>query len=286
MGRRLVVLTVLALFMLSPSLAWRAWGGHIKELRVCGDPDNLPFSNKNLEGYENKIAEVVAKEMGVALSYYWWPHQRGLIKNTLKAGQCDVLISIPEGWDPVLWTKPYYRSGYVMVYPKDRGYQIKSLDDPVLKKLKIGVYINTPPLEALALRDLRDNVIGYNLLYDYKKESPGKIIKDLLAGEIDVAMDWGPMAGYFVKKLDGTSLEVVPLGEGTSATPFTYEFSMGVRHGDKALKADLEQALSRRRVEIRKILEENGVPLLALGAKDHFSPVKEQPGQIIYNRFD
>lgn len=286
MGRRLVVLTVLCSIAISPLLSGHAWGGHIKELRVCGDPDNLPFSNKNLEGFENKIAEVIAKEMGVALSYYWWPHQRGLIKNTLKAGQCDVLISVPDGWDPVLWTKPYYRSGYVMVYPKDRGFQIKSLDDPILKKLKIGVYINTPPLEALALRDLRDNVIGYSLLYDYKNERPGKIIQDLLAGEIDVVMDWGPMAGYFVKKLDGTSLEVVPLGEGTAASPFTFEFSMGVRHGDKALKADLEQALSKRRAEIQKILEENGVPLLSLRAKEQFDPVKEKPGQIIYNRFE
>ena len=286
MARRLVILTVLLLVAISPPLAWQAWGGHIEELRVCGDPDNLPFSNKKLEGFENKIAEVIAKEMGVPLTYYWRPHQRGLIRGTLRAGQCDVFISIPEGWDPVLWTKPYYRSGYVLVYPKARGFQIKSLDDPVLERLKIGVYVNSPPAEALAEKGIMKNVVGYNLLYDHKQDRPGKIIEDLIAGEIDVAAVWGPVAGYFVKKLNASFLEVAPLLDGGPATPFTFEFSMGVREGDKALKADLEQAISKRQAEIRKILEDYGVPLLPLLAKEKFGPVKEQPGQIIYHRFN
>ncbi len=285
MGRRLVVLLGLVLMMMiSPSLAWHAWGGHVKELRVCGDPDNLPFSNKKLEGFENKIAEVIAKELGADLTYYWWPHQRGLIRRTLKSGQCDVLISIPEGWDPVLWTKPYYRSGYVILYPKDKGFQIKSLDDPILKKLKIGTYVNSPPAEALAEKGIMKNVVGYNQLYDYEQDRPGKIIDDLIAGEIDVAAVWGPVAGYYVKKLHASYLEVVPLLDGGPATPFTFEFSMGVREGDKALKADLEQALSKRQAEIKKVLEDYGVPLLPLLAKEQFGPVKEQPGQIIYHR--
>ncbi len=284
MGRRLVILTVLLLITISPSLAWQAWGGHIKELRVCGDPDNLPFSNKKLEGFENKIAEVIAKEMGVPITYYWWPHQRGLIRRTLGAGQCDVLISIPEGWDPVLWTKPYYRSGYVIVYPKDKGFQIKSLDDPILKKLKIGVFVNSPPAEALAEKGIVKNLVSYSLLYDYQQNRPGKIIEDLIAGEIEVAAVWGPEAGYFIKKLNASYLEVVPLLDGGPATPFTFEFSMGVREGDKALKADLEQAISKRQAEIKKVLEDYGVPLLPLLAKEQFGPVKEQPGQIIYHR--
>jgi len=284
MGRRLVILALLLLMTISPSLAWHAWGGHVKELRVCGDPDNLPFSNKKLEGFENKIAEVIAKEMGVPITYYWWPHQRGLIRRTLRAGQCDVLISIPEGWDLVLWTKPYYRSGYVMLYPKDKGFQIKSLDDPILKKIKIGTYVNSPPAEALAEKGIMKNVVGYNQLYDYEQDRPGKIIEDLIAGEIDVAAVWGPVAGYYVKKLNATYLEVVPLLDGAPATPFTFEFSMGVREGDKALKADLEQAISKRQAEIKKVLEDYGVPLLPLLAKEQFGPVKEQPGQIIYHR--
>jgi mxaJ protein len=285
MGRRLVVLLgLLLMMMISPPLAWHAWGGHIKELRVCGDPDNLPFSNKKLEGFENKIAEVIAKELGAELTYYWWPHQRGMIRRTLRAGQCDALISIPEGWDPVLWTKPYYRSGYVLVYPKDKGFQIKSLDDPILKKLKIGTYVNSPPAEALAEKGIMKNVVGYNQLYDYQQDRPGKIIEDLIAGEIDVAAVWGPVAGYYVKKLNASHLEVVPLLDGGPATPFTFEFSMGVREGDKALKAELEQALSKRQAEIKKVLEDYGVPLLPLLAKEQFGPVKEQPGQIIYHR--
>jgi len=286
MSRKLVILTGLLLMMISLPFPRRAWGGEFKELRVCGDPDNLPFSNRKLEGFENKIAAVIAKELGAELTYFWWPHQRGMIRRTLRADQCDVLVSIPEGWDPVLWTKPYYRSGYAIVYPKDRGFQLKSLDDPILKQLKIGVYINSPPAEALAEKDIVKNVVGYNLLYDYKQDRPGKIIEDLIAAEIDVAVVWGPVAGYFVKKLNASYLQIVPLQEGGPGTPFTFQFSMGVREGNKALKAQLEQALSKRQADITKILEDYGVPLLPLLVKEQFGPVKEQPGQIIYHRLD
>lgn len=285
MGRRLVILLGLLLMTISSSLVGSVWGAEAKELRVCGDPDNLPFSNKQREGFENKIAEVIAKEVGAELTYYWWPHQRGLIRNTLRAGQCDVLISVPQGWEPVLWTRPYYRSGYVIVYPKAKGHKITSLDDPVLKQLKIGVYVNSPPAEALAEKGIVKNMVGYNPL-DYQQDRPGKIIEDLIAGEIDVAVVWGPVAGYAVKKLNASSLELIPLQDGKDpGTPFTFEFSMGVREGNKALKAQLEEALSKRQAEIQKILEDYGVPLLPLLAKQHFGPVKDQPGQIIYQRY-
>jgi len=269
---------------ISSSLVGSAWGAETKELRVCGDPDNLPFSNKKREGFENKIAEVIAKELGAELTYYWWPHQRGLIRNTLRAGQCDVLISVPQGWEPVLWTRPYYRSGYVIVYPKAKGHKITSLDDPVLKQLKIGVYVNSPPAEALAEKGIVKNVVGYNPLYDYQQDRPGKTIEDLITGEIDVAVVWGPVAGYYAKKLNASHLDIVPIQDGGLATPFTFEFSMGVREGNKALKAQLEEALGKRQAEIRKVLEDYGVPLLPLLAKEQFGPVKDQPGQIIYHR--
>jgi len=284
MGRRLVILLGLFSMTISSSLVGSAWGAETKELRVCGDPDNLPFSNKKREGFENKIAEVIAKELGAELTYYWWPHQRGLIRNTLRAGQCDVLISVPQGWEPVLWTRPYYRSGYVIVYPKAKGHKITSLDDPVLKQLKIGVYVNSPPAEALAEKGIVKNVVGYNPLYDYQQDRPGKTIEDLITGEIDVAVVWGPVAGYYAKKLNASHLDIVPIQDGGLATPFTFEFSMGVREGNKALKAQLEEALSKRQAEIQKILEDYGVPLLPLLAKQHFGPVKDQPGQIIYHR--
>ena len=284
MGRRLVILLGLFSMTISSSLVGSAWGVETKELRVCGDPDNLPFSNNKREGFENKIAEVIAKELGAELTYYWWPHQRGLIRNTLRAGKCDVLISVPQGWEQVLWTKPYYRSGYAIVYPKAKGHKITSLDDPVLKQLKIGVYVNSPPAEALAEKGIVKNVVGYNPLYDYRQDRPGKIIEDLIAGEIDVAMVWGPVAGYYVKKLNASHLDIVPLQDGGLAAPFTFDFSMGVREGNKALKAQLEEALGKRQAEIRKVLEDYGVPLLPLLAKEQFGPVKEQPGQIIYHR--
>jgi mxaJ protein len=190
-----------------------------------------------------------------------------LVRRVLNVGQCDVLIGIPKGYDPVLWTKPYYRTGYVIAHGKDRGLQIKSLDDPVLRSLKIGVHINTPPSEALAERGLTgENVIGYPLFYDphyHPEEYPGKLVEDLIAGKIDVAIVWGPIAGYFVKKRSAPFLELVPLQGGSAGLPFSFEVSMGVRKDDKELKAQLEEALSRKQAEIRKILEDYGVPLLA-----------------------
>ncbi len=288
MSRRSAILSGFIVVMILFPFAWQAWGDELKQLRVCGDPDNLPFSNKKSEGFENKIAQVIAKELGAELAYFWWPHQRGLVRRAMRPGLCDVMISIPQGWDQVLWTKPYYRSAYVIVYPKDRGFQITSLDDPILKRLKIGVYINSPPAEALANRDIRTNLVGYSLLnYGDQNERPGKIIQDLIAGELDVVIDWGPMAGYFVKRLNASSpLEVVPLQGGEPGIPFTFEFSMGVREGNTALKAELEQAISKRHAEIRKILEDYGVPLLPLLAREQFPKVEEKPGEVFYRRFD
>ena len=287
MSRRFAIVSGCIIVMILFPFAWQAWGDELKQLQVCGDPDNLPFSNKESEGFENKIAQVIAKELGAKLTYFWWPHQRGLVRRAMRPGLCDVMISIPQGWDQVLWTKPYYRSAYVIVYPKDRGFQITSLDDPILKRLKIGVYINSPPAEALANRDIRTNVVGYSLFYDSGNERPNKMLQDLIAGKIDVVMDWGPMAGYFAKRLDVSSpLEVVLLQGGEPGIPFTFEFSMGVREGNTALKAELERAISKRHAEIRKILEEYGVPLLPLLAREQFPKVEEKPGQVFYRSFD
>lgn len=286
MNRRIIIASAFAVMMLLP-LAGQALGSHLTQLKVCGDPDNMPFSNKKSEGFENKIAEVIAKELGAELTYFWWPHQRGLVRRALRPGLCDVMISIPQGWGQVLWTKPYYRSAYVLIYPKNRGLRIASLDDPILKRLKIGVYINTPPAEALANRDIRTNVVGYSLFNSAPTERSDKIIKDLVAGEIDVVLDWGPMAGYTVKQLNGASpLEVVLLDGGEPGLPFTFEFSMGVKEGNKELKAEIEEAISKRYAEIRKILEEYGVPLLPLLAHAQFSKTEDKPGEIFYRRFE
>jgi len=287
LNRRFVILSGFVAMMMLLPFPERSWGSHTTQLKVCGDPDNLPFSNKKSEGFENKIAEVIAKEMGTELTYFWWPHQRGLVRRALRPGLCDVMISIPQGWDQVLWTKPYYRSAYVLIYPKNRGLQIKSLDDPILKRLKIGVYINTPPAEALANRDIRANVIGYSLFEGLPTERSEKIIRDLIAGNIDVVLDWGPMAGYAAKQMNGSSpLEMVLLDGGEPGLPFTFEFSMGVKEGNKELKRELEEAIAKRHVEIRKILENYGVPLLPLLAHEQFSKIEEKPGEITYHRFE
>src|SRR5678816_376395 len=247
------------------AVSGRAPADDAKQLRVCGDPGNLPFSNEKLEGLENKIADVIAKDLGTTVAYTWWPHQRGVVKRALNTGRCDVMLGIPKGYDPVLWTKPYYRTGYVMAYRKDRGLKLRSLDDKALLKLKIGVQVNTPPHEALGQRGIADNVVGYQLMFDsnyHAEDYPGKLIEDLIAGNIDVALAWGPIAGYFAKK-KGAPIEIVLLeGQPDAGTRFAFDISMGVRKGDKELKAKLEESIARKRDEITHILEDFGVPLL------------------------
>ena len=244
----------------SPALADDA-----KELKVCGDPSNLPFSNEKREGLENKIADVLAKDLGLTVAYTWWPHQRGVVKRVLNTGRCDVMLGIPKGYDPVLWTKPYYRTGYVIAYRKDRKLKIHNLDDPQLKTLKIGVQVNTPPHDALGQRGIADNVVGYQLMFDsnyHAEDYPGKLVEDLLAGSVDVALVWGPIAGYFAAK-QAAPIEIVVLEDRPdSSTPFAFDISMGVKKGNTALKDKLEESIARRHDEIVHILKDYGVPLL------------------------
>ena len=250
-------------------------------LRVCGDPDNLPFSNERLEGFENRIAAVVAAELGATPTYAWWPHQRGLVRNTLDAGTCDVIFGVPEGLDFVLWTKPYYRSSYVMAYRNDRGYDLRSLDAPELKQLRIGVYANTPPEESLARRGLLDNVATYSLFFDPRgdRDRPGKLLEDLLEGTVDVAIPWGPLAGYTARR-SHAPLELVPL-EDEPGVPLSFDISMGVAKGNQELKSRLETAIDRRRTEILAILEEYGVPLVPAGGESGAANPNAEPGPTV-----
>ena len=171
----------------------------LKELRVCGDPDNLPFSNEKREGFENRIAEVIARDLGVTLTYYWWPHQRGLVRNTLTANKCDVLIGIPKGYDPVMWTKPYYRSTHTLVYAKGRGLRIQSLDDPALKQLRIGVHRGLRPTTCSPSGGIPANFVSYSLFHDPRVTSPesrpDEADRGRRPGKLDVAIVWGPWAG-------------------------------------------------------------------------------------------
>ncbi|MDT5295111.1 MAG: mxaJ protein [Acidobacteriota bacterium] len=242
-------------------------------LRVCADPNNLPFSNRRGEGFENKLAELVAREFNAAVEYTWWAQRRGFFRNTLKAGACDVVMGVPSGFEMALTTSPYYRSTYVFVTRRDRNLNIRSFDDPILRKIKIGVqmvgddFSNTPPAHALTARKIVDNVEGFTLYGDYAQENPpARIIDAVAKGTVDVAVVWGPLAGYFARK-GSVPLEVVPVSpqiDGPSL-PFVYDISMGVRRGDQVFKDELEAILERRHAEIESILEGYGVPRVEAG---------------------
>jgi quinoprotein dehydrogenase-associated probable ABC transporter substrate-binding protein len=237
-------------------------------LRVCADPNNLPFSNQQLEGFENKLADMIASETKEKLEYTWWAQRRGFFRNTLKAGDCDVVMGVPSGFEMAATTKPYYRSSYVFITRKDRSLDIRSLDDPLLRKLRIGVqmvgddFSNTPPAHALSRRNIIQNVRGYTLYGDYSQPNPpARIIDAVAAKEVDVAIAWGPLAGYFARK-SKVPLKVVPVSPQVDQPflPFVYDISMGVRRGDQELKDQLEQILDKRRADIDRLLEQYGVP--------------------------
>lgn len=237
-------------------------------LRVCADPNNLPFSNERREGFENKIAELIGREMKLPVEYTWWAQRRGFFRNTLKAGLCDVVVGVPESFELALTTAPYYRSTYVFVSRKDRKLNIKSLDDEALKELKIGVQMigddgtNAPPEHALANRGLTKNLVGYTLYGDYKQESPpARIIDAVVERQVDLAIIWGPLAGFFAKR-EKIPLVIEPVSPQIDLPylPFVYDISLGVRRGEDELKAQLEEILARKHGEIEKILDEYGVP--------------------------
>jgi mxaJ protein len=234
-------------------------------LRVCADPDNLPSTNRNGEGFDNKIAALLAKGLGDSLAYVWWPERRGFIRNTLRARECDLVLGLPVGYDPVLSTKPYYRSTYYLVYPAGRQPSLTSLDDSALKRLRIGVnligddYAHTPPVHALLARGISANVVGYSTFYG-EDHHPGDIIAALERGDIDVAIAWGPVAGYFAKQA-AIPLTLVPLPDDkVSGLPFVFDIGIGVRRSDRDLKARLDDIVDRLRPAITGILEEYHVP--------------------------
>jgi mxaJ protein len=237
-------------------------------LRVCADPDNLPFSNRKAEGFDNRIAALLAQELGDSLAYVWWPQRRGFVRNTLRARECDVLLGVPAGFDPVLQTRPYYRSTYSLVYPAARAPGLRSLDDPRLRQLRIGAnligedYTHTPPVHALLKRGISSNVTGFSTFYG-EEHHPGEIIDSLASGNLDVAIVWGPLAGFFAKR-SPVPLTIVPLpDDSASGLPFAFDVGVGVRRADKELRSRLDTILDRRRPEIELILREYGVPTVA-----------------------
>ncbi len=251
-----------------PACAAAARAAAPAELKVCADPNNLPFSNRRGEGFENEIAKLLARDLGARVSYTWWPQRRGFFRNTLKAGLCDVVLGVPTGLEMTAPTRPYYRSTYVFVFRADRGIDVRSFDDPVLRNLRIGVqlagddYANTPPAHALSRRGIVRNVVGFTLYGDYGEANPpARIVEAVARGDVDVAVVWGPLAGYFAPR-QRVPLRVVPVSPTIDLPflPFVYDIAVGVRRGEDDLKTRIEESLERRHAEVEAILDRYGVP--------------------------
>jgi len=240
------------------------------KLRVCADPNNLPFSNEKQEGFENKLAEMVAKDLGREIEYTWFAQRRGFFRMTLKSQHCDVVMGVPIESERALTTDPYYRSTYVFVTRRDKNLHFKSIADPRLRKLKVGVqiigddYNNSPPAEALAKRGAVNNIVGFTVYGNYLTPNPtARIVEAVAKGDIDVAIVWGPQAGYFATQ-QPVPLEVTPvLPHRDGPLPFTFEISLGVRPDDQAFRRELDAILTKHRADIQKLLSEYHVPLVA-----------------------
>ncbi|MBM7484392.1 MULTISPECIES: substrate-binding domain-containing protein [Bradyrhizobium] len=251
-------------------LATTAAAASDRELRVCADPNNLPFSNSAEAGFENRLAAMVAEHFGLQVSYTWWAQRRGFIRNTLKAGKCDVVMGVPSGYDLVETTKPYYRSSYVFVTRQDQHLELSSLLDPRLHHLAIGVHLigddgnNPPPAQALGEQGIVDNVRGYSIYGDYREANPpARLIEAVESGSLDVAAAWGPLGGYFAQR-SLVPLTVMPIRDYERFAPQQFQFAiaMGVRKGDDALRDRLNAFIDEHRSEITSLLLSYGVPLV------------------------
>lgn len=246
-----------------------------RELAVCADPANMPFSNERREGFENRIAQLVADDLHAELRYAWNMQRRSFLRRTLGAGACDLVLGAPAGLQGLVTTRPYYRSTYVFVSRRSRDLSaVHSFDDPALKKLSIGLHAlgaegaNTPPAMALGKRGLGGNVRGYPMWgEDSVEDTPGQLVDAVDKGDVDIAVVWGPFAGFYAQRHPGR-LAIVPAEADSSepVLPVAYELAMGVRRGDLALRDEVQAVLDRRQAQIQAILKDYGVPLLPVAA--------------------
>jgi quinoprotein dehydrogenase-associated probable ABC transporter substrate-binding protein len=259
-----VIKSVLALMMAAACLPCLA----ARELRVCADPNNLPYSNEQKQGFENQLAALIGKDLNMQVTYFWFPQREAFFKKTLNSGVCDVVMGVPAGFDEADTTRPYYRSTYVFISRRDRHLHITSFDDPRLRTLKIGVHIlgeqddSLPPVHAFTSRGIVRNLVGFSIFGNLnEKNPPADLIKAVADGKVDVAVAWGPLAGYFVRQ-SRVPLEITPIdGDPTLPNlPFHFDIAIGVREGDQALKQSLDAELVRRRAAIHKLLNSYGIP--------------------------
>jgi quinoprotein dehydrogenase-associated probable ABC transporter substrate-binding protein len=234
-----------------------------KVLRVCADPRDLPFSNQAGEGFENKLAELLAKKLGKTLAYEFYPGATGFVRNTLNAHKCDLIMGMPQGDDIVQGTNPYYRTTYALVSKQGSGLDIvDSLESPLLQGKRIGIVAGTPPATNLAVNGLLGNIKSYPLVVDTRFDAPtSAMMDDLDADRIDVAILWGPIAGYLAKHAK-TPMKVMPLVKETTGSRMVYRIGMGVRHSDQEWKRLLNKLIAENQTEISHILAGYGVPLL------------------------
>jgi quinoprotein dehydrogenase-associated probable ABC transporter substrate-binding protein len=234
-----------------------------KVLRVCADPHNMPFSTDRGEGFENKLAQLLADKLGKGLSYSWYPQATGFVRNTLAAHKCDVIMGVPQGDDLVQVTNPYYRTAYALVFKQGHDLEgVDTLGDPRLKGKRIGIVAGTPPGNNMAANGLMANAKPYPLVIDTRVDSSAAaMMHDLAIGEIDAGILWGPMAGYYARQATPAAT-VVPLIKETTGPRLAYRIAMGVRYADQEWKRELNRTIGENQPAINKLLLSFGVPLL------------------------
>jgi quinoprotein dehydrogenase-associated probable ABC transporter substrate-binding protein len=235
-----------------------------KVLRVCSTPENLPYSNEKGEGFENKIAEVIADELKVRIEYTWFPQGIGFIRKTLAAKVCDLVIGTAQADEFTLNTNPYYRTTYALVFKQNSGLDgVKSIMDPHLKGKRVGIQAGTPPADQVALAGLMEKAKPYRLMVDTRFDNPmQEMVNDIRSGEIDLGVLWGPYAGYYASR-GGEKLTVVPLLEEVpGTTKLEYRITMGVRMGETGWKRRINEIIAKRQGDIDAILLDYGVPLV------------------------
>jgi len=232
-------------------------------LRVCADPANLPFSNERRQGFENKIADLLGKELDLPVVYTWFPQATGFVRRTLREKKCDVIMGYAQGHELVLNTNHYYRSAYVMVFRTGSDLDgLTALDDPRLQSKKIGIIAGTPPATLLAFNRLLANVVAFNLVVDRRHEAPAEsMINQLESGAIDVAILWGPMGGYYAKQ-STKDLTIAPLADPEKGPRMAFRITFGVRPTEIEWKHQLNEFIKDKQAEINAILTDFGVPLL------------------------